>query len=173
MSLSPTSLLSSPVPTGKAVQPKSRDGVPGGAGGKEPPSPCRRHLISGSGRSPRGGHGNSLQYSCLDRGAWWATAYRVIESQTWLKQLSTQACRSWELCFIWWTFWRFQAQETRFLDLSENLLLRGERGARIYRSFCSKDYGIRTPKDYCSLQKTRHLKLRNLVLFYIWEDARV
>ena len=31
-------------------------------------------LIPGSGRSPRGGHGNSLQYSCLenlqDRGAW-------------------------------------------------------------------------------------------------------
>ena len=31
-------------------------------------------LISGSGRSPGGGHGNPLQYSCLenpmDRGAW-------------------------------------------------------------------------------------------------------
>ena len=33
-------------------------------------------LIPGLGRSPGGGHGNSLQYSCLqnpmDRGAWWA-----------------------------------------------------------------------------------------------------
>ena len=33
-------------------------------------------LIPGSGRSPGGRHGNSLQYSCLenpmDRGAWWA-----------------------------------------------------------------------------------------------------
>ena len=33
--------------------------------------------IPGSGRSPGGGHGNLLQYSCLenpmDRGAWWAT----------------------------------------------------------------------------------------------------
>ena len=32
--------------------------------------------IPESGRSPGGGHGNSLQYSCLenpmDRGAWWA-----------------------------------------------------------------------------------------------------
>ena len=32
--------------------------------------------IRRSGRSPGGGHGNSLQYSCLenpmDRGAWWA-----------------------------------------------------------------------------------------------------
>ena len=34
--------------------------------------------IPGSGRSPGGGHGNSLQYSCLenpmDRGAWQATS---------------------------------------------------------------------------------------------------
>ena len=33
--------------------------------------------IPRSGRSPGGGHGNLLQYSCLenpiDRGAWWAT----------------------------------------------------------------------------------------------------
>ena len=32
--------------------------------------------IPGLGRSPRGGHGNPLQYSCLenpmDRGVWWA-----------------------------------------------------------------------------------------------------
>ena len=44
-------------------------------------------LISGSGRSPGGGHGNPLQYSCLenpmDRGAWWATVYGVTkESDT-------------------------------------------------------------------------------------------
>ena len=36
--------------------------------------------IPGSGRSPRGGHGNPLQCSCLenpmDRGAWWATDQR-------------------------------------------------------------------------------------------------
>ena len=35
------------------------------------------NLIPGWGRSPGGGHGNLLQYSCLenpvDRGAWWAT----------------------------------------------------------------------------------------------------
>ena len=37
--------------------------------------------IPGSGRSPGGGHGNPLQYSCLensmDRGAWQATVHRV------------------------------------------------------------------------------------------------
>ena len=38
------------------------------------------------GRSPGGGHGNPLQYSCLvnlmDRGAWQATAHRVTELDT-------------------------------------------------------------------------------------------
>ena len=49
-------------------------------------------LIPGSGRSPGGGHGNPLQYSCLenpmDRGAWQATVHRVSKSQTLLKRLS-------------------------------------------------------------------------------------
>ena len=50
-------------------------------------------LIPGLGRSRGGGHGNSLQYSCLknsmDRGAWGATVHRVTKSRTQLKQLST------------------------------------------------------------------------------------
>ena len=47
------------------------------------------------GRSPGGGNGNPLQYSCLenpmDRGAWWATVHGVAKSWTRLKQLSTHA----------------------------------------------------------------------------------
>ena len=43
-------------------------------------------LIQELGRSLEGGHGNPLQYSCLenpiDRGAWRATAYGVTKSQT-------------------------------------------------------------------------------------------
>ena len=35
--------------------------------------------VPGSGRSPEGGHGNLLYYSCLenpmDRGAWWAIVH--------------------------------------------------------------------------------------------------
>ena len=43
-------------------------------------------VVLGSGRSPGGGRGNLLQYSCLkkpmDRGAWWATVHRVIKTHT-------------------------------------------------------------------------------------------
>ena len=50
------------------------------------------------GRSPRGGHGNPLQYSCLenpmDRGAWQATVHRVTKSQTQLKRLSSSSSSS-------------------------------------------------------------------------------
>ena len=46
--------------------------------------------IPGSGRSPGGGNGNPLQYSCLgnpiDRGAWQALIHRMTKSWTWLKQ---------------------------------------------------------------------------------------
>ena len=43
-------------------------------------------LISEWGRSPGGGNGNPLQYSCLGnpmgRGAWWATVHGVGKSDT-------------------------------------------------------------------------------------------
>ena len=62
-------------------------GFPGGSGSKE--SACNAGdlgSIPGLGRSPGGGHGNPLQYSCLenpmDREAWWATVYGVTKSQT-------------------------------------------------------------------------------------------
>ena len=68
-------------------------GFLGGSLGKE--STCNAgdtedtSLIPGLGRSPRGGHGNPLQYSCLegstDRGDWRATVQRVTKSRTRLK----------------------------------------------------------------------------------------
>ena len=46
----------------------------------------------GFGRSPRGGHGDPLQYSCLEnsmnRGSWWGTVHRVAKNWTWMKHLS-------------------------------------------------------------------------------------
>ena len=66
---------------------------------KNPPANAEdiRDVVSvpGLGRSPGGGHGNPLRYSCLenfmDRGAWQATVHRVTKSQTQLKQISTHA----------------------------------------------------------------------------------
>ena len=47
--------------------------------------------IPESGRSPGGGNGNSLQYSCLenpmDRGAWWTTVHRVVKGSDTTEQL--------------------------------------------------------------------------------------
>ena len=56
---------------------------------KNPPTSAGdTSLIPGSERSPGGGHGNPLQYSCLEnpmvRGAWQATVHGVTKSWTWL-----------------------------------------------------------------------------------------
>ena len=63
------------------------EGFPGSSDGKE--SACNSGdpgSIPGSGKSPGGGNGNSLQYSCLenpiDRRAWWAAVHGVAKSQT-------------------------------------------------------------------------------------------
>ena len=49
-------------------------------------------LIPGWGRSPEGGHGNPLQYSCLenpmDRGPWQATVHGVTKSRTQLNDFT-------------------------------------------------------------------------------------
>jgi len=64
-------------------------GFLGGSDGKE--STCNAGdlgSIPGLGRSPGGGHGNLLQYSCLEnsngKGAWKATVHGVTKSWTWL-----------------------------------------------------------------------------------------
>ena len=53
---------------------------------KNPPAMRDLGSIPGLERSPSGGHGNPLQYSCLenltDREAWWATVHGIAKSQT-------------------------------------------------------------------------------------------
>ena len=72
-------------------------GLPSGSAVKklaavQEPQPAWVRSLDGE-DSPGGGHGNPLQYSCLenpmDRGAWQATVRRVTKSR--LKPLSTQA----------------------------------------------------------------------------------
>ena len=58
---------------------------PGGSTLKNlPDKAAETDLIPGSGRSPGGGNGSPLQYTCLensiDRGAQWATVDGVAES---------------------------------------------------------------------------------------------
>ena len=69
-------------------------GLPRWLSGKEPTCQCKTHKRCqsgpGQGRCPGGGHGNPLQYSCLekpmDRGAWWPTVHGVTKSWTPLQQ---------------------------------------------------------------------------------------
>ena len=65
---------------------------PGGSGGKASAySAGDQGSIPGSGRSPGEGHGNPVQYFCLenptDGGAWWATVHGVAKSWTRLRDL--------------------------------------------------------------------------------------
>ena len=65
-------------------------GVPGGSVAENPPASAGdARLIPGLGRFPGEGNGDPHQYSCLenpmDKGAWWATVYRVSKGSdmTW------------------------------------------------------------------------------------------
>ena len=93
-------------------------GFPGGSLGKE--STCNAEdagdlsSFPGLGRTAGGGHGNPLQYSCLEnpmnREAWRATVHGVTKSQTRLKLLSMHGCichpspkfHDCHFSFIWW-----------------------------------------------------------------------
>ena len=60
-----------------------------------PASAADSSSIPRSGRSPREGNDNPLQYSCLEnsmaRGAWWATVHGVTKNQTRLSDSTTTA----------------------------------------------------------------------------------
>ena len=70
---------------------------------KEPTYQCRRCKRCGFhpwvGASPGGGHGESLQYSCLenpmDRGARWATVHRSAKSQDMTEVTACMHAKCW------------------------------------------------------------------------------
>ena len=70
-------------------------------------------LIPGLGLSRGGGHGNPIQYSCLDnsmdRGAWWAIVHRVAKS--W----SDWACMHTQTAHILWRFIKL-FQSTKWIN---------------------------------------------------------
>ena len=57
-------------------------------------------------------------------------------------------------------------------DNPEGLLQRRKEKSQDIGIFATKIPGGRNTKNYCELRKTRHLKLRNVALFYVWEDAK-
>ena len=89
--------------------------LPRWRGGKEPA--CNAGglgSIPGLGRSPGGGNGNPLQYSCLEnpmnRRAWRAPVHKVTKSQTRLKQLSMHTYILSQFLFkLGWYFLRGEA----------------------------------------------------------------
>ena len=78
----------------------SPGGFPGGAVAKNMPANAGDARDTGlmlkSGRSPEGGNGNPLQYSCLenymDRGAWWATVHGSQRVRNDQGNTHTQSC---------------------------------------------------------------------------------
>ena len=80
----------------KLVRHCGKQDFPGSSSGKE--SACNvgnLGSVPGLGRSPGGGNGNPLQYSCLenlmDRGALQATVHGVTSSWTWLSDWAQQS----------------------------------------------------------------------------------
>ena len=75
-------------------------GFPGSSAVKNPPANAGDAKdvgsLPGPGRSPGGGNGNPLQYSCLenplDGGAWWAAVHGVAQSHTGLSTHSDKYC---------------------------------------------------------------------------------
>ena len=104
-------------------------------------------LIPGSGRSPGEGHGNPLQYSCLenpmDRGAWWATGHRVAQSRTWLKQFTMHACQRCQK-----TTWRLEERQ------GTNSSSQRPKGANLFMSW-SQTYGLQNceTRNFCCLNQ--------------------
>ena len=92
-------------------------GFPSGSDSKESAcNPGELGWIPGWGRSPGGGHGNPLQYSCLenpgDRGAWWATVHGVAKSQT--RLLST-------FLSVLWVLWGYRLVQGHTNDWDHGL----------------------------------------------------
>ena len=80
-------------------------GFPGGSDGKK--STCNVRdpgSIPGSGRSPREGNDNPLQYSCLenpmDRGPWWPTVHGVAKSRTRLSDFTFHLATNTHTCLF-------------------------------------------------------------------------
>ena len=142
--------------------------LPGGSNGKE--SACNAWdlgLIPGLGRSPGGGHGNPLHYSCLensmDRGAWRATVHGVSKSRTQLSdwawhRMRENTCRSYIRDFISWIYLKKKHNNNKNIN---NLLFKN--GQKCSSMACKKlgnHYSVlRTSKKLKKLKNQQFLDL--------------
>ena len=115
-----------------------------------------------------GGDGNTLQCSCLetsrDRGAWWAAVYGVVQSRTWLKQLSSSSSSittkipSSLDCLVW----RKQMNIRQNSKVVQNPL---EWGAGINGMDSLVPSGIHYLSSLCSRQQSSHHSEESLALW--------
>ena len=81
--------------------------------------------IPGSGRSPEGGNGNPLQYSCVEnpmgRGAWQVTVHRVTKSRTRLNTHALSSVQSLSRIWLFATPWTAARQASLSITSSRSL----------------------------------------------------
>ena len=94
-------------------------GFPSSSVVKNPPANAGdAGLIPSLGRSPKGGNGNPLQYSCLeismDRGTWWTAVHAVSKSQTRFSDQTTMnnMCLYMLCVCILQTIWRWSPEKS-------------------------------------------------------------
>ena len=79
-------------------------------------------MIPGSGRSPAGGNGNPLQYSCMenpmDRGAWQATVHRAAKSWTHMHSVQFSSVQSLSCVQLFVAPWIVACQAPLFTEFS-------------------------------------------------------
>ena len=110
---------------------------------------------------------NSLPYRGLQPARLlcpWSSPCKILECVAIFYSRGSSPPRHWTLTFYTFylvDFLRTSSPGGSLSDSSEAWFWRGREGTRIYRSFSNKNQVVKTSKDYCSLKKTRYLKLMN------------
>ena len=117
--------------------------------------------IPGLERSPGGGHGNSLQFSCLenliDRGTQWATIHRVAKSRTSPKRLNTNTLLKILLQNVLWVEYNIRMKESQNAMSREQLYSRWDWA-------CSGYYGHRPNSISNCKQENSSPKILNYLI---------
>ena len=127
--------------------------MPDGTLIKNPPASVGDARDEGSspelGRSPGGGNGNPLQYSCLensmDRRTWWVRIHGVGKSQTWLSTLKSKEGND--------KYWQARGKIRSFIPWTDKTWSTGEGNGKPLQYSC-----LENPMNSMKQQKHRTLK---------------